>query len=94
MHDILEGVAQWRMAEFFDFITKEKILTQQQINNKVAAFNFGYLQKTSLPNSITFDKVTVGLKAAQTWCLIRHIYHLYLSIFLSRMYRKLKIDAI
>lgn len=83
MHDILEGVAQWRIAEFFDYITKEKILTQQQINNKVAAFNFGYMEKTSLPNSITFDKVTVGLKAAQTWCFIRHIPLIFVDIFES-----------
>lgn len=81
MHDILEGVAQWRLAEFFEYLTKNKILSQHQINSRVAAFNFGYMEKTNLPNSVTFEKLNVGLKAAQTWCLIRHIPLIFIDIF-------------
>lgn len=71
------------MAEFVDYVTKQKIITQQQINDKISAFNFGYMEKTSLPNSITFDKITVGLKAAQMWCLIRHVPLIFIDIFES-----------
>lgn len=81
MHDILEGVGQWDEKTFFTFLTQNKILTQLEINDKIAAFNFGTLESTSLPNSVSFDKTGVGLKAAQTWCLIRHTPLIFKSIF-------------
>ena len=66
MHDALEGVAQWELIFIFQFIISENLMAKIQINNKIAAFNFGKLESTNLPNCITFDHETVGQKAAQT----------------------------
>lgn len=90
MHDILEGSGQWDEKSFFNFLTKNKILNELQINDKIAAFNFGQLESTSLPNSISYDKKGVGLKAAQAWCMIRHTPLIFKSIFESNDNEELK----
>lgn len=38
MHDILEGVGQCSVKEFLTCIISEKLLTEQQINERIAAF--------------------------------------------------------
>lgn len=81
MHDILEGVGQWSGKEFISFIVSAKLLTEQQINAKIAAFNFGQQESSSLPNSISYTKQELGLKAAPAWCFIRHIPLIFKNLF-------------
>lgn len=90
MHDVLEGTGPWDLKIFFCYLTKNKILTESQIIDKIAAFNFGQLNSTSLPNSVAFDKTGIGLKAAQSWCLIRHTPLIFKSIFESNDNKELK----
>lgn len=90
MHDVLEGVGPWDEKTFFNYLVKNKILSELQINDKIAAFNFGQLEATSLPNSIGFDKTGIGLKAAQAWCLIRHTPLIFKSVFESNNNKELK----
>lgn len=81
MHDILEGVGQWSVKEFITFVISRKLLTEQQINEKIAAFNFGQQESSSLPNSISYAKKGLGLKAAQAWCFIRHVPLIFKDFF-------------
>ena len=81
MHDLLEGVVQWELSFFFEYIIKNKILSQDNVNQKIAAFNYGVLERSNIPNSVLFGRETVGQKAAQCWCLIRFTPLIFIDIF-------------
>lgn len=81
MHDILEGVGQWSCKEFLSFIILAKLLSEHQINGRIAAFNFGQQESSSLPNSISYAKKGLGLKAAPAWCFIRHVPLIFKDFF-------------
>lgn len=75
MHDILEGIGPFEIKLFLKYVVKEKILTLDEINNRLKSFNFGYNEMCNKPSPINLDKTgnLIGERAGQTWCLLRFL---------------------
>lgn len=75
MHDILEGVGPLEIKLFLKYIIKEKILSLEEINNRLKSFNLGYNEMCNKSSPINLDKTgnLIGERAAQTWCLLRFL---------------------
>ena len=59
MHDILEGVLQYEMKEMLkDFIKAESLFTLQDLNCRLAKFDFGYYNDANKPSPITEQKLS------------------------------------
>lgn len=74
MHDVLEGVVPFLLKHFFKIVIQMKLINLEDINNRIKSFNFGYLQRKSLPPTISMDKISanIWLTASQNWCLMLH----------------------
>ncbi|XP_063918286.1 uncharacterized protein LOC135133729 [Zophobas morio] len=75
MHDLLEGVIQLELKLFFKFLISEKIITLEDINDRIKSFNFGHNYQCTKPSPISLDKLgnSIGQRAAQTFCLLKFI---------------------
>ncbi|XP_028407455.1 uncharacterized protein LOC114530067 [Dendronephthya gigantea] len=79
MHDILEGTLHYKMKEMLkEFIKVQAILTLEDLNGRIAKFDFGYYNDKNKPSPITEQKLSSNdhsLKqhAVQMWCLAIHL---------------------
>lgn len=83
MHDILEGAVPFILKLFFKKLIENRYLSMHEINAKIANFNYGYLQSTCKPPTITVDKkcrTSIGLTASQNLCLILHFPFIFYNI--------------
>jgi hypothetical protein len=59
IHDILEGVLHYEMKEMLkDFIKAESLFTLQDLNCRLAKFDFGYYNDANKPSPITEQKLS------------------------------------
>lgn len=75
MHDILEGVGQFELKLLFGYLAENKIVSKQDVTERVYAFNYGYLERKNRPSRLNLDQTGngIGLNAIQTFCLIRNV---------------------
>lgn len=75
MHDFLEGICQRDLNLFFNFCDKNKIISLNDLNDKIQAFDYGLHNRANLPSVINLNKKfnTIGQRAIQTLCLIVHL---------------------
>ena len=53
MHDILEGVLQYKVKEMLKvFIWEEKYLSLEQLNDRIKIFDYGYYKDNNKPSTI------------------------------------------
>lgn len=72
MHDFLEGICQRDLKLFVEFCNKSGLISLDDFNAKVQAFDYGLCNRQNLPSIIHFSKKSnlIGQRAAQTLCLI------------------------
>lgn len=86
MHDFLEGICHRDLKLFINFCNKSGLITLNDLNDKVQAFNYGLCNRKNLGSIIHFNKNSnsIGQRAAQTLCLIT-----FLSLILEDIVPKL-----
>lgn len=86
MHNFLEGICHRDLKLFIDFCNKSGLITLNNLNERVQAFNYGLCNKTNLPSIIYFSKnsKSIGQRAAQTLCLV-----IFLPLILQDIVSKL-----
>lgn len=73
MHDILEGVIPFFLNNLFEYIVKEKVLSEAELQTKIRDFNYGVLNKCYKPKNIIIGKSFLGQNAKQILCLFLHL---------------------
>lgn len=75
MHDLLEGVVPYEIKLVFKKLISLGCFNLETVNNRISAFDFGYLESKNKPSPIKLDGTgnRIGQKAAQAWCLIRFL---------------------
>ena len=59
MHDILEGVLHYEMKEMLkDFVKMHRLFTLEELNTRIAKFDFGYYNDKNKPSPITEQKLS------------------------------------
>jgi hypothetical protein len=59
MHDILEGVLQYEMKELLKYYIKVRYLfTLEELNNRIAGYDFGYYNDKNRPSPIAEQKLS------------------------------------
>lgn len=73
MHDILEGVGQRELKLFIKFLTDNKFITLENLNDRIYSYDYGVLDIKDKPSRLSPDKTGhyLGQRAAQTWVLLR-----------------------
>lgn len=76
IYDFLESICQRDLNLFFHFCDINKIISLNDLNDKVQAFYYGLHNRANLPSIINLNKKsnTIGQHAAQTLCLIIHLH--------------------
>lgn len=74
MHDILEGVAPLEVKLMLQhFIYFEKLFTLEQLNDRIASFDYGYTNVKNKPSVILNLRTAenpIKETASQMWCLL------------------------
>ena len=74
MHDILEGVAPLEVKLMLrHFIFEEKLITLEQLNDRISSFQYGYgnvKNKPSVIMNLRSNENAVKQTASQMWCLL------------------------
>ncbi|XP_038580037.1 uncharacterized protein LOC119906766 [Micropterus salmoides] len=76
MHDVLEGVAPLEVKLLLrHYIFEEKLLCLEQLNERIASYDYGYSNTKNKPSEILNLKSETAIKqtAAQMWCLIQNL---------------------
>lgn len=55
MHDILEGTLQYEIKELLKFITGQRILSLEEINNRIQLFPYGAYDVESKPSPLNLS---------------------------------------
>lgn len=75
MHDVLEGVAPLEVKLLLrHFIYEEKLFTLEQLNQRIAGFDYGYMNEKNKPSAIInlrSSENAVRQTASQMWCLLQ-----------------------
>ena len=75
MHNILEGVAQFKVKLILQYV-QENFLTAKELAGRIQSFNYGYMERKNRPPAVKLIDGSgnyLGLNAIQSWCLLRHM---------------------
>ncbi|XP_074107762.1 uncharacterized protein LOC141533012 [Cotesia typhae] len=72
MHDFLEGICQRDLQLFFTSLIETRLISLEELNERIQAFDYGLNNRPNIPSSIKISKTSnsIGQHAAQTLCLI------------------------
>ena len=78
MHDLLEGVVQYEIKLVLSYLISDReppLMTLNHLNQEIASYNYGSTDKSNKPSQIKLHSHgnSLGQKAMQSWCLIRHL---------------------
>lgn len=75
MHELLEGIVPYELKLVLLQLISLDCFSLKEVNDRILAHNFGYLESKNRPSPIKLDGVgnKIGQKAAQCWCLIRFL---------------------
>lgn len=76
MHDILEGVGGYETKLVLNSLIEQKVLTLDQLNNRLTSFDYGFSDSHNKPSAIKPQDLknpdgSMRQTAAQMWCLLR-----------------------
>ncbi len=76
MHDILEGVGGYETKLVLNSLIEQKLLTLDQLNNRLTSFDYGFSDSHNKPSVIKPQDLknpdgAMRQTAAQMWCLLR-----------------------
>lgn len=93
MHDILEGVLQYDLKFFVQYLIAQKILTLDQINERIEAFDYGPINNSSKPSifKVTKKGHLINQRASQAWCLLSVFPLMFADVITSVHKSKFKI---
>ncbi|XP_041935316.1 uncharacterized protein LOC121697735 [Alosa sapidissima] len=74
MHDLLEGVVQYELKLFFQYLIKNGYISLNSISDRMHSFNFGFTERKNKPSGLKIDDNSkhLGLNAIQSWCVLRN----------------------
>ncbi|CAH0547809.1 unnamed protein product [Brassicogethes aeneus] len=76
MHDLLEGICKYELAEILNYyIYVKKVIDEEILNNRIDAFSFNRSERKNKPPEIipsNIKKLHLKLSASETLCFMRH----------------------
>lgn len=72
-HDINEGIIPFTLKKVFVYCIENGLITLTELENRVAGFNYGYLNRKNIPSILCMDKKNLNQNASQLYCLMTHI---------------------
>lgn len=73
MHDLNEGVVPFALNQLFRQLIRFKILSEEELVQKIQYFDYGFSNQRNIPSILSFDKSNLGQNASQSGCLLRHV---------------------
>ena len=72
MHDILEGAVRMNFALLMNYLTTNKILNAEKLNDALKSFKYGRIDKTNeVPSNLFTKDSTYLISATHQWMLMR-----------------------
>lgn len=74
MHDLLEGIVQYELKLFFQYLVKSGYISISALTKRVQSFSYGFLERKNKPSCLKVEDKSknLGLNAIQTFCLVRN----------------------
>lgn len=72
-HDLNEGIIPFALKRIFDHCIENKLITLIELENRIAGFNYGYLNRKNIPSILCIDKKNLNQNATQSYCLMTNI---------------------
>ena len=74
MHDLLEGVVQYELKLFFQYLIKNGYASIKTLLHRVQSFNYGFLERKNKPSGLKIDDNSkhLGINAIQSLCILRN----------------------
>ncbi|XP_017320801.1 uncharacterized protein LOC108264015 isoform X1 [Ictalurus punctatus] len=74
MHDLLEGVVQYELKLFFEYLVKQDYVSLNTLSDRIQSFNYGYTDRKNKPSGVKMDNKSkhLGLNDIQSWCLLHN----------------------
>lgn len=73
MHDLNEGNMVLVMRNLFNYLIKNALITEQQLADRFASFDYGELNESNKPSTFNLTKLNLGQNASQSKCLFLHL---------------------
>ena len=83
MHDILQGILLNEVRLIFGYLTAKGVVTIDQVNAKIASFQYNVADVRSKPSCIVITREDLNQSAVQMWTLAHllpfmigeHVFH-------------------
>ncbi|CAI5671395.1 unnamed protein product [Oreochromis niloticus] len=74
MHDLLEGVVQYELKLFFQYMIKNGYISSSTLLDRIQTFNYGFVERKNKPSGLKIDDNSkhLGLNAIQSLCILRN----------------------
>lgn len=72
MHDLFEGCIPLTLIQFIETAIRLKIITLDNINDRILNFDYGIHLNNSKPREVKLDQPSMGISASQKWILFEH----------------------
>lgn len=72
MHDVYEGAMPFILHIFFQHLIENKIITEEEIEERIGSFGYGRLERKNVPSKLCLQKKNLNQNASQMHCLMRH----------------------
>lgn len=73
MDDMYEGVMPFVLRAFFQHLIFHKIITVNEIEEKITSFDFGILEQKNTPSKFCIKKMNCNQNASQMHCLMKQL---------------------
>lgn len=72
-HDLNEGIIPFTLKKLFVYCIDNHLISLNELENRISAFNYGYLNKKNIPSILCMDKKNLNQNASQLYCLVTNI---------------------
>lgn len=79
MHDLCEGTIKYLLLAFLEFGIDRKVFTEHEINGLIQNYDYGVLNRKSIPSELKLKKKNLNQNASQMKCLMSHIPFIFNS---------------
>lgn len=80
MHDLYEGAIPFILTCFFGHLIDENIINEQEIEQKIGAYDYGRLERRNIPRKFCFRKKNLNQNASQMACLMKNIPFIFVNL--------------
>ncbi|XP_007566221.1 uncharacterized protein LOC103147693 [Poecilia formosa] len=78
MHDLLEGVVQYKLKLVFHYLVNQKYISLELLSQRIQSFNYGYIERKNRPSGFKMDEASNSLPTLCHIVILCDFFHLFI----------------